>query len=624
MNYQQIQDAAPEGLEAIIRTAKGERHRDYGRSVQLAADYHAFISGDGIEKYLKRVVRRENDMEFQQRVDLTVAITPSVCSRLMSLPYKVPRVNNITDIIDFEDDTNAKAKREKIDTAIREYYGDETLDSYMAGRYIELSFVDPNAFIVTEFMDGERDQMGNLTGPVKPYPIEYLSEQCVNYCYENNVLQWMVTACKHDVKVGDKTTEGTRYVIYLPVYAISLDPVDAKLYQAIPVGEQREYPINDEMVPVLRTGDNDAFIVRLYEHKSKITPAKRVGYKRDLVTKGRTCVSPLEPAMPYLRKSLKSVSEMDISMSLHAFHQKIATVPRCTSHCIEGMNKEGTGKCETCGGTGHMPLHTSAQDAITIPMPRDPKDIIDLSKMVYYPQLQVDLLRFQDEYIKELTEECKRAMYNSDIYSKTEVTTTATQQNIDKDAIYDTLAPFATQYAAVRTYQVKVSAYYIDIPDIIVIYKFPKDFQFRTRDELLDELAKASSSNAPGYVKQAISDELTGVMFKDKPDELKRIRVKEKFQPFSDKTTAEVMLILNNEMSDERTEVLWVYFNTIFINIEQEVAAENLKDEEGNAIYLYDMSFESISKRVDKQIDSYIALKAPKEPATVLPAVPAE
>lgn len=599
MNYEQINTIAPAGLKAIISAAGGSKHRDYDRVVKLQSLYHKLITGEGIESLLQQFNRREDEVMFKQRVNITQAITPSVCSPTFLPFYKVARVNNIVDKIEF--DKAEEVSLPKLEKAMREYYGEDSLDSYMGGRFIELSMYDPNAFIVTEFVDGKRNANGQLIEPVRPYPIEYSAEQCVNFQYFNNILQWLI------VKVGVEGNEKQgRFIIYLPSVALSMTPVDEKMYPGIKVGDYNDVLFSDSIVrPVIRISETDVYVIELHEHTSTLCPAKRVGYKRDLVTASRTCVSPLEPGIAYLMKSITSNSEMDLAMKLHVFLQKFTYEQRCSEiGCNNGQTAEG-GPCKSCGGSGIAKTHTTTQDIVTIPFPRDVKDMFPLSDLVHYPTLQVDLLKFQDDYTNELVNKFKAAVFNSDIFDKNQIAATATEKTMDMESIYDTLYPFALQYASVRIHQLNVIANYLDITDMKVVYKFPKDFRYRTRTQLLDELGKASG--APGYIKNAISTELAELLLVDSPDELKRTKIKERFYPFADKTSTEIVFIISNDQTSQYNAVLWANFNTIFDNAE--ITASKLS---GNP-YLYDMTYDKIKEIIDAEVQIQIDALAPAD-----------
>ena len=134
-------------------------------------------------------------------------------------------------------------------------------------------------------------------------------------------------------------------------------------------------------------------------------------------------------------------------MSLHAHPQKIQYVRACQEpNCNQGRLPAG-GTCKTCKGTGREKVSTSAQEVIELNMPRNPEDMITLDNIVRYVSPPVDLVQFQDEYIKSLTAQCKEAIYNSEIFSRQEIAETATGKNIDLQNVYDALYPMAEAFA---------------------------------------------------------------------------------------------------------------------------------------------------------------------------------
>ena len=72
-----------EKLKVFKKLIKGnKRHADYARTVELASEYKAHVSGVGLDAYLKKFARREDDEMFEQRKRLTNSISQSVASSL--------------------------------------------------------------------------------------------------------------------------------------------------------------------------------------------------------------------------------------------------------------------------------------------------------------------------------------------------------------------------------------------------------------------------------------------------------------------------------------------------------------------------------------------------------------
>lgn len=587
----------------------GITHQYYKRTVDLAVRYKQLITGEDIDSLLHQFVRREDEQMFKQRKRMTQAITPSACATVMHPFYKVGRTNNITKKITFNGDETLKTV--KINTAINFFWGEKTLEQYLQARFTELSFSDPNGFIITEF-DQKPNENGVMEEVPQPRAFEVASENVVNFDYDNNRLEWIVVKLPIEYKEDESKKPGASFTIYGKEWSIKYTQISIKGKETITQNVYVEaFDADGKAIKIYRANEKDIYIVEEFNHKAKEVPAIRVGYKSDLFTNGATCVNPFHDGLAYLMKSVKSVSEFDLTISLHTFPQKFMYAPRCSGQsatitCDNGKTPEG-GECSACKGTG-MAFHTSAQDAIIMRLPKEKEQMMDLDKLVYYAQPPVDLVKFQNEYILQLKDEFYKAVFNSELVAKTEVAKTATGENIDLQNVYDTLFPYAEHYADVFRHVTKISAYYVDIDDAKITYNFPKDFKFRSVDSLLNELKLANDSNAPGYVREELSNDIAAAQFIDKPDELAKIKIKHKFYPFSDKTDVEILYIVSNGLTSKYKEVLWANFGDIFTEIEE--------SEMGTAFYL--MPYEKQKLIVDEKVNELIKnLDKEKAPAAL-------
>ncbi|MES2395665.1 MAG: hypothetical protein V4549_06665 [Bacteroidota bacterium] len=596
-----------EGRAILIDTVVNKKtHKHYERVTELAELYRKLITGDKINTLLKKFVRREDDKQFEQRELMTQAITPAVSSSLMNPFYKVGRSNSIVKELDFKESEESDDKLINITEAIAEYNGDKSLDDYLEERFVDLNFTDPNSFVITEFDEVPIGPQGQMKEKVKPRPFEVSCEEAVNFFYKNNILKWVIVklAIAYVSGKGDqkKKEDGFSWTIYLENEGIKLTQVD-KEYVDVEVGKTAQYTFSTSQGQItqnfFRASEGELYLIEEFEHKAKIVPARRVGYKKDLVTKGETFVSPMHDALCYFMKSIKTVSEFDLTMALHAFPQKFQYGPRCMGEsekisCNNGETPEGK-MCNKCKGAGVF-IHTSAQDGLVVRQPKDLKDMVDLSKFVYYAQPPIDTVKFQNEFIKELKNEARQAVFNSEIFNRAQIANpaTATEVKISIESVYDTLFPFAKAYSSMYKYQVLVISAFRDVSDVIVEHKFPKDFKFKTMSDLLYDLKIASESNAPGYVKNQIALDIAEQQFIDKPDEYLRIVTKQKFFPFPDKNPTEIVYIISNGLTTEYNKVIWGNFDYIFQSIEQ--------DAEAASKYFYDYAYKLQKELVDNKV----------------------
>lgn len=610
----QYEDQIAEGYSVLINTIKNKiTHCHYKRVTELADLYKKVITGDKIEELLRQFVLREDDVMFAQRKQMTQAITPSVAATIMNPFYRVGRVNSIIRNIDFNEESDRDSKLQNINDAISLYYGDDGLDKYLETRLVDLNFCDPNSFIVTEFDEPEKDIQGNFLEKVKPRPFEVSSHDAINFFYKNNILQWLIVKLpiEYSKKTGEehKSEKGHSYTIYLNDIAIRFTQVDIDLFKTLTIGEYAEIQYESGTVKYYRLSEDSLFSIEEFEYKTGKVPAFRVGYKQDLVTKGQTFVSPLHEALPYFMKSIKSVSEFDLTMALHAFPQKFQYIGVCeVEQCNAGYMPAGE-KCTTCKGTGKA-IHTTTQDIVTMRMPKDPNDIVDLEKLVHYEYPPVELLKFQDEFIFQLKNEARQAVFNSEIFNKSQVVSTATEMRISMESVYDTLFPFAEKFSKSWKYIVHLIAKLRDVDDVLLEHRFPKDFRFKTVTDLLGELKLANDSGAPGYVKTEISTAISHQQFIDKPEELKRILVKQKFYPFPDKTGQEILFIISSDLTSERNKILWSEFDDIFAALEFHAA--------GKGEYYYDYKPKKQKELLDAEVLKRIEAMKTDEPVPLV------
>ena len=109
------------------------------------------------------------------------------------------------------------------------------------------------------------------------------------------------------------------------------------------------------------------------------------------------------------------------------------------------------------------------------------------------------------------------------------------------------------------------------------------------------ELKLATDSNAPSYVREAITNDITDALYVDDPDVQEQIKIKNKHYPFPGKTETEIQNIINLNLTNEFKKVLWANFDSIFEELETE-HSEFYK-------YEYKKQKELISEKVNALIE---------------------
>jgi len=224
--------------------------------------------------------------------------------------------------------------------------------------------------------------------------------------------------------------------------------------------------------------------------------------------------------------------------------------------------------CKVCKGKG-FEVHTSAQDTIYVPLPRDPAEQLSLDNLITYITPETGLLEFQRAYIEYLTEECMQAVFNSDIFTTDDVATTATEKRIDLDNVYDTLYPLSVQYSRLWTHGVHLIAEITSLDDgLIAVLSFSKDFKFKSKDDYISDRNAAKEAGAPDIILRAIDDEIVQIDTADNPWQYQKYKVIESFDPFSGKSDEEIAQAMVSNTVPLQQRVLYDNYGWIFDSIE--------------------------------------------------------
>ena len=553
------------------KKSSNKKHADYQRTVDLAKEYKAHVSGVGIDDYLKRFAKREDEEMFEQRKRLTNSISQSVASSLQKPFYKVARNKNVKKKFTLKGD---KTREEIVQKMISGFYGTNELntkglDFWLKNRFIELTFTDPNAFVVIEW-EAKPENV-----PLEPYPYEVNSIDAYDYTYKHGVLNELFTRQSETIIYLDKDgAEKEKVVDAFTLYEIGSS---LKVVECCPKYFEAKGIVIDETRQVTFVENEIHFIATYNETNLDFIPAFRVGYIRDTATDGRTFVNPFESAMPYFRKALKAVSELDLSITLHTFPQKLQYVTKCkgkgTKKCNNGMVSGTQTVCSECKGSG-LQIHTSGQDTIYFPLPDTPDEMFDLDKILVYKQPPIDLIKFQDDYVRNLKKDAHLSVYNSNMFlaEDPQFAKTATEVNTNTQGIFDTLFPYTEKFSEVWKTAVKVFVRLSGfLTDFELIHIFPTDLEIKTVAVLMAELKLANESEAPSYFRDAILEEIANQVYEG--DELGREKhfTRHKFFPFSGKTETEIQFLMASPYVSNFTKVLYANFEAIFTDIEKAV-----------------------------------------------------
>jgi hypothetical protein len=550
-------------LKTVIE--KDLKHQDYKRVTELADIYYKMKTGAGLTDLLKKIVTRETDEEFKQRQDISKSIIPSALNSTQ-LPFqkaarKQPLLREIT--------YKTGDKKQELEEYIGKYWGEKSLEEFLEYALIDYNYIDPNAFLITEF-----DAFDPNTKKAEPYPFVATSTDAIMFKYKNENLQYLIVKLPIQFTDGDVVRDGFKFTMYLGEDTIQMTQ------SASGIEINSLFYTYEEFTP-----------------KANKVPAARFGFIRDPETKGRTFVSVFHCVLLLLEKVMKTDSEMDLSIAFTAFPKRYAYVDKCSNKdCNSGILFDGA-TCGNCHGTGQEPIHSGVKDVVTLTMPRNPADMIELSKLSASMGVDTETLTFMDNFVTKYSNLIFQKMFNNEVVTKSEVAiaVTATESNFNADNMNDTLYPFARAYSALWEFVVTDIATFTDLSEgLTVHHKFPNDFKFKSVVELMNELKVAKDAGASTSTIAAIEDDINEILYSDRPQDLKKIKIKSLMNPFRGYSEGSVRLLISQGKTTEFNEVLWSNLESIFNDLELEFPE------------LYELTIKLIRDKVKVKTEEYI------------------
>lgn len=577
-------------------------HANYQRTVDLKRIYKALITGEGAEFLLKRFNLRENEEQFTQRHLLTQIITPAICSIITNPTQKLPTVKPL--IKEAKYFTKDEKNQAILDHMINNFWGDQSVDEYLRVNFLAPADIDPNSFMIVKFKDFD----GRFEKP-EVYATTVDCESVVDFEYANNILQYLAIRktisylpyTENPTKQKLKPKDGFFYQMYSKGYEIELNQVDDKMVRSgkelvkdkkavfeigfggsvmnvVEYVEGITFTARDDYKYYMFGSNGKLFEITFYNSKTNRVPAIRTGVNLDPTTNNKTCVNQFHTSLPYLLKTIKTVSELDLSQSLHVFLQKFTYAPKCLGYmdeqqqqidCNNGYDVSGN-KCKSCGGYGVM-VHTSGQDHIILGLPNDPARIIELSKLVHYADIPIDIVKWLDEYLDGLASKAVKARFGSSMFVENSIVKTATEKTYDMDAIYDANALQASQYSRAWILIVRQGAEYKDISkELYINHVFPQDWKMETAGQRMARLKEARDAGASQYTIASLQNDLMDAVYADQPYKLKEFNTMQYFNPFADIPDGEVKYKISQGMVLEYDNVLYSNLKRVMLQAYKE------------------------------------------------------
>ena len=563
--------------------AADERHVHYKHVCELAGDYRRIITNKDTDKFFHQVAKREEDEWFKQRKRLTNLVLMPMANHVLQPLRNVARSNDLKREITLTGDSNGTRLAE-LEALLSKFAGTKSLDNYDRNRLLRLSDIDPNAWVVIEWPTVDRPSAER----VQPYPYEVTSEQAIMFEYKEYVLQYLTVM----TPMG-KSKKLNRYVIYGQNQTVVFEQFDntvAKLRIGknaglVEYGDQLYFVTNNQYYLVLPSVPHDLGVV----------PAMRTGYHTDEYTDDTTYINTFHKALPYFMASVKAKSEFDLLIALHAFPIRLQYEQMCP--ICNGAKVDPDGKtCKVCNGTGTL-LTTSTQDAITFPMPRDKEEFLPLESMIAYVRPPSDIIDVMVQNLDSLKRDAFEAIWGKNTFQEAAGTVTAEQILSQESSKYDNLYSCAEHLCDFWTFAAGIIARVTGIYQNgdIVAMSVGKEFSVKSKFELSLEYRQQKEAGMPAEIYNKTMRDIYKIDYSNEPDMLRKLEVRMKFKPFSDKSNDQVNIIITNKTETTLEDrVLWQ-------NYEQIWAAIEMNDPE-----VYKKSIKEIEKILKKEVSKWI------------------
>lgn len=562
-----------EGQE-IVESAINDKkvHQYYDRTVNLAKEYKTAITGEGFEDWLFQFKKRESDSDFDDRKLFTSKVFVPAISNVTNKFNKLTSIKNITKSIVFVSGDNKSDKVERLLFAEQNMLGCNYED-FVRKFLLPRSHRDPNSFYTILFEKKGKEKL--------PYIKFFNSSECILFEYENqNELNYLLTKEVFTVKKKNgEVFESEDFTLF----AGELVLVYKKILLGVDYGKENVenfYRVGDFSGDVFIDKNKNVYSVKAYNTKSKQVQAFRVGYVLDPTTNESTCISIIDNAMPVIKRFISVVSNADVSRNIHSFPQRMTFVAPCDyrseeGECLKGELPDGT-KCPKCHGTGKKKTE-SPLDTLEVDFPDDPSQIFDISKLASYVNQSTAIVDFLDKLEQRLEKRIFAAVFNADMTPHSSLTAvgdtvTATEVSTTRSDINDTLILTASMISSFKKWEISLSCNYLfpnESSSILVNYEYPNDLKLSSVEELLNQLQQAKQSNAPYFVIEEITQNISAKLFDGDKKSMNKIALKKKYIPFFEMSSE--FVLSGYEKGAINTDDFIVFYNqeSIFVDLEE-------------------------------------------------------
>lgn len=519
-------------------TSNNDKQVEYSKKIK------ALTSNDGelIKPHIRKVEEREDEKEFQRRIEYTRFDNESV--------YK-PIFDNIYQTKDKISSIKIDEKDDKFVEFIKsDYYQGKGLVNYIYNELLDVKLECPGSVIYVNY-NKENKNKGK-----SPFENIVFSEEEVKFIKTdrfNNILE-----------IGISTND--YYFIYKEGFFYHFKPVPKEgVVQTISNDTTIDSLIHESKYEI--KGQTYLFEVQEF-HVNPFIPINEE-------MKNSVYQSFIHPTLPYLYRYAELTSEHALNTLRHSFTKASAIRPTCTAPgCDDGYVGSNGEKCGTCHGSGSLPVSKSGFDIVEYTYQALRNEVtgnyMKLSELYHENRIPVEDLIHQEEKLERI----KKKAFSSLFYNK-EVEKLSNQAEswrtilARKKSENQALIPFSNQIITLSSKLIEVSSklYGKENSGQIVFYPQLVDLTISEISQIIEDLktAKADKKIIEFYETKLLKE----VYGEDSKEVLIR-EIKGELLPFPSMDVQEILVFSSNNIVRPIDLFMYVNFDKIVNSIDAE------------------------------------------------------
>ena len=579
------------------RVIQGYTHENYTTVTELSNFYSQIVTGKGYGDLIVNYKPRETEKQKAQRVRITQNRTKSIAGKVEGFFKRVFRADKLkVDVTHPDDETAAQI------TQYTTNYGNDgqTLLTWSEETALFYNNIDPNAFYWV------RHTIKDGADFFEPYIFK--SEQVKDYKIKKGLVNYCVCElCENVSYITDSTEKQKQIKIYYTFDNLGLE-ISLELNDEIEKNSDFYDQFKNEVggFDKIEKVKDKNYIILFQASENEAVPVTRIGYKHDKQTGGKTYVSFWDSATEEYKQLVNRGSEYDLSLTLHAFLQKIQYYTPCEyqdadTHAIcRGGTLHPSGEsCPSCSGTGKQ-VHTSSQDVIEGQMPNADGEPVAISPkdLVFYVNVPFDIVKQQKEDVNQYTPKIIESIFGVDISHQQGGNATATQINNYYDTAQDSLYEFTKSPRRLFLFTIKVMADALQIDDLKSELLYTNEYDLESEQYLVNLLKTAKEAGANSEAIENINKRLNVKQNRTDSAYFSVYNAMRKFEPFATiPAELKTQIVLNLPESSVQ--------KALFLNF-KEITEDILNNEPAFLVLDYNKQKEIVNEKAAKYADEAV------------------